>query len=80
MDEVTQQNAALAEQTSAASSSLYDKAQEMERMMAFFETPHNPDALLDQIEQHDAAAIDAGGQPAKLNFYAARSPRAAHRA
>ncbi len=36
MDELTQQNAALAEQTSAASASLYEKAQEMREMMGFF--------------------------------------------
>jgi methyl-accepting chemotaxis protein len=36
MDEVTQQNAALAEQTSAASSSMSDKAREMAQMVAFF--------------------------------------------
>jgi methyl-accepting chemotaxis protein len=39
MDEVTQQNAALAEQTSAASASLYERAREMETMMASFALP-----------------------------------------
>jgi methyl-accepting chemotaxis protein len=36
MDEVTQQNAALAEQTSAASASMTEKAREMEELMGFF--------------------------------------------
>jgi methyl-accepting chemotaxis protein len=36
MDEVTQQNAALAEQTSAASRSLDEKTGELESMMSFF--------------------------------------------
>jgi methyl-accepting chemotaxis protein len=36
MDEVTQQNAALAEQTSAAAASLSDKAREMDGIMRFF--------------------------------------------
>jgi methyl-accepting chemotaxis protein len=36
MDEVTQQNAALAEQTSAASRSLDERTIELESMMSFF--------------------------------------------
>jgi methyl-accepting chemotaxis protein len=36
MDEATQQNAALAEQTSAASAEMRDKAQEMDRLVGFF--------------------------------------------
>ena len=36
MDEVTQQNAALAEQTSAAAASMSEKAREMHQMMNFF--------------------------------------------
>ncbi len=43
MDEITQQNAALAEQTSAASASMYDKAAEMNEMMTFFNVRSNPD-------------------------------------
>ena len=38
MDEMTQQNAALAEQTSAASSSMSDKAQELSELIARFRT------------------------------------------
>jgi len=38
MDEVTQQNAALAEETSAASASMSEKAEEMEALMQFFKT------------------------------------------
>jgi len=39
MDELTQQNAALAEETSAASASMTDKAREMNEMMNFFTVP-----------------------------------------
>ncbi|MFC1602033.1 nitrate- and nitrite sensing domain-containing protein [Pseudomonadota bacterium] len=39
MDEMTQQNAALAEETSAASSSMTDKARDMNEMMNFFTVP-----------------------------------------
>jgi len=38
LDEMTQQNAALAEETSAASASMSDNAGEMQRTMAFFKT------------------------------------------
>ena len=38
MDETTQQNAALAEQTSAAAMSLDDKAREMWQLIEFFRT------------------------------------------
>jgi methyl-accepting chemotaxis protein len=41
MDEVTQQNAALAEQTSAASQSMEEKAAEMERLMSLFTLAKN---------------------------------------
>ncbi len=36
MDQVTQQNAALVEQTAAASHSMGDQAQELQRLMGFF--------------------------------------------
>ncbi len=36
MDEMTQQNAALAEQTAAAAASMSEKADEMERLIGFF--------------------------------------------
>jgi len=39
LDELTQQNAALAEETSAASSSMTDKARDMNEMMGFFTVP-----------------------------------------
>ncbi len=42
MDEVTQQNAALAEQTSAASSALNEKARQMESLMGHFRTEPVP--------------------------------------
>ncbi len=43
MDEITQQNAALAEETSAASASMYDKSAEMNQTMSFFEVRRNPE-------------------------------------
>lgn len=43
MDEITQHNAALAEETSAASASMYDKAAEMNEMMTFFNVRQSPD-------------------------------------
>lgn len=46
MDGVTQQNAALAEQTSAASAALSDKVQEIKTMMAFFNTAGQPQAMM----------------------------------
>ena len=46
MDEMTQQNAALAEETSAASVSLYEKAQSMERTINFFTVADQPELLL----------------------------------
>jgi len=47
MDEVTQQNAALAEQTSAAAASMSEKARDMDRLMGFFtlSRQHLPAAL-----------------------------------
>ena len=42
MDEVTQQNAALAEETSAASASMSDKAREMEQLVGFFKISGTP--------------------------------------
>ena len=43
MDEMTQQNAALAEETSAASAAMSDNAQEMQSAMSFFKTSGNYD-------------------------------------
>lgn len=52
IDEITQQNAALAEQTSAASASLYDKAAEMNNTMGRFQVRSDPDqAWEDEIEK-----------------------------
>jgi len=55
MDESTQQNAALAEQTSSASASLYEKVQEMERGIAFFHLPTNPQEVLQRVESRVSA-------------------------
>ena len=45
IDSVTQQNAALVEETSAASESLRDQAHELEREMSYFKTGSRPLAL-----------------------------------
>ena len=60
MDEMTQQNAALAEQTSAAASSMADKAVQMERMMAFFDT-------------EEKAMVKEEEDQSNLDFFSARS-------
>jgi len=44
MDETTQQNAALAEQTSAASASMSEKALEMSELVRFFQTEGGADS------------------------------------
>jgi len=80
MDEVTQQNAALAEQTSAASASLYEKAQTMERKIGFFTVSSNPESMLQQQQNsvrsrshtHDRADAD-------LDFFGARTAHLAWR-
>jgi len=41
MDEITQQNAALAEEASAASVSMSDQSETMTGLLGFFQTPHN---------------------------------------
>jgi methyl-accepting chemotaxis protein len=53
MDEVTQQNAALAEQTSAASHGMEEKAAEMERLMSLFTL-----AKVDSAESGDRPDFD----------------------
>jgi len=56
LDELTQQNAALAEETSAASSSMTDKARDMNEMMSFFTVP---DGIAGQPAAPRAAAVSA---------------------
>ena len=41
MDELTQQNAALAEETSAASANMSDKSENMAQMVGFFKFEHS---------------------------------------
>ncbi|RMG38654.1 MAG: PAS domain-containing protein [Gammaproteobacteria bacterium] len=83
LDETTQQNAALAEETAAASSSLYEKAQEMERGISFFRLPQDPRALLDEAESEDADHahhhVHGQGGDATLDFFAARTAHLAWR-
>jgi methyl-accepting chemotaxis protein len=78
MDEMTQQNAALAEQTSAASVSLYEKAQSMEQTIAFFHVPEDPDALLQPVEETSVAATHKAGD-AGFDFFSARTAHLAWR-
>ena len=66
MDEITQQNAALAEQTSAASASMYDKTAEMNQTMNFFEVRSNP-------EEPWADEIESSSNQSDLDFYSART-------
>lgn len=72
MDEMTQQNAALAEQTSAASVSLYEKAQSMEQSINFFTVSNDIEGL---IQQSAAAQTHshAGHGDASIDFFAART-------
>jgi len=66
MDEITQQNAALAEETSAASASMYDKAAEMNQTMNFFEVRSNP-------EEPWADEVGSAADEDELDFYTART-------
>ncbi len=66
MDEITQQNAALAEETSAASASMYDKTAEMSQTMNFFEVRKDP-------EQPWADELQSSGGEDELDFFSART-------
>ena len=55
MDEMTQQNAALVEESSAAASALEDQAQELDRLMGFFKTG--------QLAQQPASTAHAPRKP-----------------
>jgi len=76
MDEVTQQNAALAEETSAASMSLREKAVEMENMIRFFKVSNNrgtgpvlpsgPAALPNSVASSASTPSDQAGGSTKL--------------
>jgi len=72
MDEMTQQNAALAEQTSAASVSLYEKAQSMEQSIAFFTVSSDPEAMLQQAAATSVADRQKTGD-AGFDFFSART-------
>jgi methyl-accepting chemotaxis protein len=56
MDEMTQQNSALVEQNTAAAHSLVDQAQELERMMRFFNVGE------EEFEEQAPAVASAGGR------------------
>ena len=67
MDQVTQQNAALVEQTAAASHSMGDQAQELQRLMGFF-----------RLDRHAApAAMPAGATNARPAPKSKPAPRPA---
>ncbi len=75
MDEMTQQNAALAEQTSAASAAMSDNASEMQRAMEFFNTSgRQPVAVARTITR--AAINHAQANPAPRAESAASRPAA----
>ncbi|BBL75757.1 methyl-accepting chemotaxis protein [Methylomagnum ishizawai] len=70
MDEITQQNAALAEETSAASLSMCGQAEEMVRLVGFFKTGDgaggslaapSPDRPARRSSQEAVSATDGGG-------------------
>jgi len=69
MDQTTQQNAALVEQTAAASHSMGEQAQELQRLMAFFK--------LDKGDKVPGASIaTASAQPASLTVLRSNPARA----
>ncbi|MDQ7073848.1 MAG: methyl-accepting chemotaxis protein [Gammaproteobacteria bacterium] len=58
MDEVTQQNAALAEQTSAAAASLTEKAKQMEQMIQFFKVGERSQRMRSGSSRTGGAALE----------------------
>ena len=58
MDEMTQQNATLVEQTSAASASMSEKAAEMQRLVAFFRAGERRKAVKVAFSPKSAVATD----------------------
>lgn len=79
LDETTQQNAALAEETAAASSSLYDKAQEMEQRIAFFDVPEDPEGLVAEAASETDNHQHAHAGDATFDFFGARTAHLAWR-
>ncbi|HHI75584.1 MAG TPA: chemotaxis protein, partial [Gammaproteobacteria bacterium] len=80
LDETTQQNAALAEETAAASSSLYEKAQQMEQGIGYFRMADDPEALVQQAAADDHAHHHHGQEgDATFDFFAARTAHLAWR-
>ena len=80
LDETTQQNAALAEETAAASSSLYEKAQQMEQGIGYFRMADDPEALVQQAAANDHAHHHHGQEgDATFDFFAARTAHLAWR-
>ena len=81
MDEMTQQNAALAEQTSAASVSLYEKAQSMEQTISFFTVDRNLEQTLAQANPsgRQPGSHGGAGDSADFDFFAARTAHLAWR-
>lgn len=57
MDEVVQQNAALAEQTSAASASMQEKAEEMDHLMGFFKMDDQSSTALAEVTPESEPVI-----------------------
>jgi len=75
MDEMTQQNAALVEESSASASALEDQAQELDRLMGFFNTgavKEAPPAARPQAKQGDRRPTAKPAKP--LHKPVARKP------
>ncbi|SFR53739.1 methyl-accepting chemotaxis protein [Thiomicrospira sp. ALE5] len=66
IDQVTQQNAALVEETSAAAESMSEQAQELSRNMAFFNTGRDLHRPVKQLEQSKPIMADKLVKPASL--------------
>jgi len=85
MDEVTQQNAALAEQTSAASQLLKERAGDMAELMRFFNVSGEAGEVsvaetdaLEATEPAKVSPIKSRPQPASAPVPKTRSATAAH--
>jgi methyl-accepting chemotaxis protein len=81
MDEMTQQNAALAEETSAASASLYEKAQSMGTAIGFFSVEDDLKQIIVNASSSREPAHSRNGHDgdAGFDFFAARTAHLAWR-
>ncbi|MDX2143551.1 MAG: hypothetical protein SFV19_09360 [Rhodospirillaceae bacterium] len=63
MDGVTQQNAALAEQSAAAATALTEQVLELDRAISAFRVTHHPGGQVDDNAAGAAQASTVAGQP-----------------